>query len=83
MDIGVFKKVYKVEPTQKQRESITRAFKSNTLYRLSQGENITCRVERFEGCIKSIIVELISDKHGVVQSRLIGPNGGITSLGLG
>lgn len=76
MKTGKFTKHYEVQPNEKQREALTRAFKSLAEGFIMLGKNVTVNVT--EANDKSVFAVL--ECGNFYDTKLIGPRGGIKTL---
>lgn len=79
-----FTKTYNVQPNEKQRESMTRAYKTLTEYHLSKGNNV--EIEVVSGSVLNmdgegvVVTMLVNGQPVINESRYIGVRGGIKGL---
>jgi regulator of RNase E activity RraA len=76
MKNGKFTKLYEVQPNEKQRESLSKAFKSLAEGFLMLGKNVTVNVT--EANDNSVFAVL--ECGNFYDAKLIGPRGGIKTL---
>ena len=71
-----FTKTYNAEFNEKQKEALSRAFKGTAIYFLNEKKvDVEVVISSFQD--KKIIANLYAG-HALIESRIIGPNGGLT-----
>lgn len=72
-------KQYDKQPSEKQRDAMSRAFRNMALYHLLAGDTVIVQTTDYYGDSSLLASLLVNGK--VLCSRKVGKNGGLTVLG--